>query len=75
MTVVRTLDEANVGVKLSAGSAAGTQPIDTTPEGQDGTRASSSGWRRTPSLPTVPTEGRAAGEEKAPAEEAPAQPG
>jgi flagellar motor protein MotB len=35
MTVVRTLTDAELGVRLSAGSAAGTQPLDTTPEGKD----------------------------------------
>jgi chemotaxis protein MotB len=75
MTVVRSLDEANVGVKLSAGSAAGTQPIDTTPEGQDRNPRIELWVETDASLPTVPTKDVPAGEEKAPAEEAPAQPG
>jgi chemotaxis protein MotB len=73
MTVVRTLTDANVGVKLSAGSAAGTQPVDTTTEGQDRNPRIELWVETDASLPTVPT--KDADEEKAPAEEAPAPPG
>ena len=72
MTVVRTLTEANLGVKLSAGSAAGTQPIDTTPEGK-GRNPRIELWVETDaSLPTVPAKD---GEKPAPADEEPAPPG
>ena len=72
MTVVRTLTDANLGVKLSAGSAAGTQPIDTTPEGK-GRNPRIELWVETDaSLPTAPAK---EGEKPAPAEEAPAPPG
>jgi len=75
MTVVRTLDEANVGVKLSAGSAAGTQPIDTTPEGK-GRNPRIELWVETDaSLPSVPPKDAPKEDETAPTEEAPAQPG
>ena len=75
MTVVRTLDEANLGVKLSAGSAAGTQPIDATPEGQ-GRNPRIELWVETDaSLPTVPTKDAPKEDGTAPVEETPAQPG
>jgi flagellar motor protein MotB len=75
MTVVRTLEDANLGVKLSAGSAAGTQPIDTTPEGK-GRNPRIELWVETDaSVPTAPTKDAPPGEEKAPAGEEPAPPG
>jgi chemotaxis protein MotB len=81
MTVVRTLGDANIQVKLSAGSAAGTQPIDTTPEGQARNQRIELWVETDASLPAVPSkdapkeEGAPAGETPAPAPEAPAQPG
>jgi flagellar motor protein MotB len=75
MTVVRTLDDANVGMKLSAGSAAGTQPIDTTPEGKDRNPRIELWVETDASLPTAPPKDAPKDDETAPTQEAPAQPG
>jgi flagellar motor protein MotB len=75
MTVVRTLTDANLGVKLSAASAAGTQPIDTTPEGKDRNPRIELWVETDASVPATPTEDAPTEDGAAPPEEEPAPPG
>jgi flagellar motor protein MotB len=66
MTVVRTFTDANIGVKLSAGSAAGTQPIDTTPEGKDRSPRIELWVETDASVPAPPAEEASPEEQKEP---------
>jgi chemotaxis protein MotB len=75
MTVVRTLTDANLGVKLSAGSAAGTQQIDTTTEGKDRNPRIELWVETDATVPTAPTKDAPADETPAPTGEEPAPPG